>query len=248
MMQIQNHRARIRHYHTDTALLDLHLLPDSHIVQTDRLPLLQLPVVTPPIPRDPRDGITTVRREPLHADLGDAGRDVERIRLARARHGVADGRRPVDGVIVLAQVQHRDALQLAVLVRGIRALELVRQRQVRDLHGVAGQVAEHGGDGDVAVVGGLGADGGLIRVDGLPGGVAVVRALVHVGALDAVGGSPEVEVDAPEGGAEGVGEARGAFVVEGVVLAEDEGDAGVGEVVADGEDLGEGFDGGGVVH
>ena len=39
----------------------------------------------------------------------------------------------------------------------------------------------------------------------------------------------EVEIDAPEGGAEGVGEAWSALVVEGVGLAEDERrDGGVG--------------------
>ena len=71
---------------------------------------------------------------------------------------------------------------------------------------------------------------------------------MHVHAADAAGGAVEVEVEAPEGGAEGVGEAGGAFVVEGVGLAEDEGEVGVGEEGGFIELVGDAGGGGGVVH
>lgn len=45
--------------------------------------------------------------------------------------------------------------------------------------------------------------------------------------LDPLARAPEVEVEAPQRGAEGVGEAGLALVVEGVGLAEDEGDGAV---------------------
>ena len=67
-------------------------------------------------------------------------------------------------------------------------------------------------------------------------------------ALDALRRAPEVEVDAPEGSTEGVGEAGCALVVEGVGFAEDEGEGVVGK---EGADIGlsrDGGDGGGVVH
>ena len=67
-------------------------------------------------------------------------------------------------------------------------------------------------------------------------------------ASDARSGAVEVEVEAPQRGAEGVREARGAFVVEGVGLAEDEGDAGVGEEGGFVELMGDARDSGGVVH
>lgn len=51
-------------------------------------------------------------------------------------------------------------------------------------------------------------------------------------AADALGGAPEVEVDTPEGGAEGVGEAGRALVVEGVGFAEDVGEGVIGECVS----------------
>ena len=92
-----------------------------------------------------------------------------------------------------------------------------------------GEVAEHGGDGDAAVVGGFGAESGVRSLDGLPGRVAVVGALVHVDAADADRGAVEVEIDAPEGGAESVREAWCTFVVERVGLAENEGKFVLGE-------------------
>ena len=70
-----------------------------------------------------------------------------------------------------------------------------------------------------------------VRFDGLPELVAVIGALVHVHAADTDGCAVEVEVDAPEGGSEGVGEAWCAFVVEAVGFAEDEGDVVRGEVL-----------------
>lgn len=101
-----------------------------------------------------------------------------------------------------------------------------------DGDGVAGQVVDGRRRGDLSVEGRLRADGGAVRGDGLPGVVPEVGALVHVDARDVVGGAVEVEVEAPEGGAEGVGEARAAFVVEGVGLGEDVGQVERGEVAA----------------
>ena len=48
-----------------------------------------------------------------------------------------------------------------------------------------------------------------VGFEGLPELVAVVGALVHVYASDSYRGAVEVEIEAPEGGAEGIGEAGG---------------------------------------
>jgi len=53
---------------------------------------------------------------------------------------------------------------------------------------------------------------------------------MHVHPPDADGGAPEVEIEAPERSAEGVRQTGRTFIVQGVGLAEDERDAGVGEV------------------
>lgn len=66
------------------------------------------------------------------------------------------------------------------------------------------------------------------------GAYPVVGAHVHVHALDVHTGGVQVEVDPPQSGAEGVGEAGPALVVEGVGLPEDEG----GCRRVDGEDFG----------
>ena len=55
------------------------------------------------------------------------------------------------------------------------------------------------------------------------GAYPVVGSHVHVNATDVDTGGVQVEVDAPESGAEGVGEAGSALVVQRVRLAEDEG-------------------------
>ena len=80
---------------------------------------------------------------------------------------------------------------------------------------------------------------------------------MRVPAADIVRGAVQREVEDPEGGAEGVGETRGAFVVERVGFAEDEGEGSVvgGGGGGEGEDggpvgelVGNGGGGGGVVH
>lgn len=81
------------------------------------------------------------------------------------------------------------------------------------------EVSQHGSDSNTSIVGSLGANTSLVGLDRLPGGVAVVGALVHVHALETLGRAPEVEIDAPESGTEGIGKTRGTFVVQGVSLA-----------------------------
>lgn len=59
---------------------------------------------------------------------------------------------------------------------------------------------------------------------------AVIGTHVHVHTLESHGGTIQVEVDAPEGGAKGVGEPRLALIVEGIRFAQHDIDIGaIGE-------------------
>lgn len=67
------------------------------------------------------------------------------------------------------------------------------------------EVSKHGRNGNGAIVGRLGAEGGVRGLDGLPGRVPIRGALMHVDAADADGRTVEVEIDAPEGLCQGLG-------------------------------------------
>jgi len=145
---------------------------------------------------------------------------------ARARRRdseiIHDGRAVIYGggaVVVLDHIDDHDTREGAVSVDGVCRLCVFGQGEVLHLDLVDGEVAERSGDRDVAIVRWLGAFGRGGSVNGLPRCVAVVSALVHMHALDARRRAVKVEVDTPERGAESVGEARCAFIVQGVGLA-----------------------------
>lgn len=242
---VQNDRTRVWHLNFHNPLLvRRHRLPDRHVGQPDGLTAVQLIVIRPAIPRDPRDGIAPVREQPLH------GKRLRRRHLERVLRGrtLRVGIRV--RVVVLDHIDDRDPGQLVIDVCRVCGLCLLGQRQVHDADVVP--AADHFRDEDVAVVRGLGAQGGLVRLHGLPRRVPVVGALVHVCPADALRGGVEVEVNAPEGGAEGVGETRAALVVQRVVLAEDVGDS-RGQVLGregagEGDVFGYAVDSVGVVH
>lgn len=80
-------------------------------------------------------------------------------------------------------------------------------------------VPQESRDSDIAIVGSLDAERLVDGLNGLPRGIAVVGALVHVDAADVVGRTVQVEVHAPQCGAEGVREAWRPLVVQAVRLA-----------------------------
>ena len=85
----------------------------------------------------------------------------------------------------------------------------------------------------------------------MPGGVAVVGALMHVNAFETGACGVKVEVEAPEGGAKGIGKAGPTLVVERVVLAEDgwgRGGVGTEDGLILGDVGGDAPDGVGVIH
>ena len=151
-------------------------------------------------------------------------RYLEAVRRAGSRC-----RRRRAGVVILNHVDNSDTGKAILDVGCVRGFVDTRQRDVGDGDVALGQITHHVRHCDIAIVWSFGASRDVDCFVWLPRGVPVIQALVHVDAADADGGAPEVEVNAPEGGAEGVGEAGGAFVVEAVGLAEDEGDGVIGQ-------------------
>lgn len=220
-------------------------------MQLHRPPILQLIIVTHTIPRHPGNRITPISHQPLHNRLPTTG-PIHLECICCHRPGRPRGICPTlvrrKTIIILLHIDHHNLLQSPIHIRRIRALLLHRQRQIRNLRLLGARVPEEIRDGDVPVVRRLGADGSPVRLDGLPAGVAVVTALVHVHAHDVVGRAQEVEVYAPEGRAEGVGQPGCAFVVQRVCLAEDEWDAVVCEQRGLVELRGDAVHGAAVVH
>lgn len=173
MSDIQQRRRRIRNLDRHHPAAGPQRLARRHVALPDRPAIVQLVIVAPAVKRDASDRVAAVGHEALHTNFAattTAAVNAERKRPVRARQrrGQRVDARAVLGGVVAAQVNGEEAAQAAVLVNGIRRLCVGRERQRGDGHVTVDEVAQRAGGSNVAVVRGLGALGGLCRVNGLP--------------------------------------------------------------------------------
>ncbi len=168
-VQIQYDRARPRHIHSHHSILsNLNDLVPGDVVEHHRSPFIQLVIVRVPIKCDPRDRITSVCQESLHANtlntcaLVRTRRQLEGERLARSwptRAGCG---------IVSPHLYDGNTLQSAIDIRCVRVLVGTAQLDVAYAHIVGHQVTEKRCDHDIPIVRGFCAEGLIDGLDGLP--------------------------------------------------------------------------------
>lgn len=146
-------------------------------MQSHRLALRKLIVITPSIKSNTSNSITSVRQQTLHANMRSVTSTAhgESVCLARTRGRVGNRLETlaVDGGVVAAHVEDSEASEVALeeaarVVSCVGGLVSTGQRDVGDADGEELLVAQRGGDGDAAVVRSLGAPGSQIGLNGLP--------------------------------------------------------------------------------
>lgn len=128
MVNVQQRRRRIGNLHRDNTILRLHRLANRHIVQSNRLALVQLPVVAPAIKGNACNGIAAVGHESLDVDLhiGTKIGYEERKRSARATLRILQWvyTSTILGGIVAVHVNGHHAAQAATYVNCIGRLHV----------------------------------------------------------------------------------------------------------------------------